>query len=230
MKSTRPAAAFGAAAILAGAAAGCGSGSGSSSGGSAAVPSKLVVWRMGASVPSQVTWMNGVVTQFHRIPADKDTKVTVDWIPWTNRVTDWTNALSSGKGGPDVTELATLTPRESPPRAGWPTSAQREGVVVRVRDHRRQPGQRHGERAGHAVPWFGGVRGIWHRKDESAKAGITRPPPPGAAGQRRQAAGEEVPGTNGLGAPSEYTNAIVSFIWGAGGQVATKSGGKWTAG
>ena len=106
MKLTRSAAAFGAAAILAGTAAGCGSGSGSSSGGSAAVPSKLVVWRMGASVPSQVTWMNGVVTQFHKkFPQYKNTKVTVDWIPWTNRVTDWTNALSSGKGGPDITEL-----------------------------------------------------------------------------------------------------------------------------
>ncbi len=24
----------------------------------------------------------------------------MDWIPWGNRVTDWTNALTSGKGGP----------------------------------------------------------------------------------------------------------------------------------
>src|SRR5260370_21767078 len=37
------------------------------------------------------------------------------------------------------------------------------------------------------------------------------------------------PGTYGLGAPSNFTNGIVSFIWGAGGQVALQSGGKWTA-
>jgi len=37
------------------------------------------------------------------------------------------------------------------------------------------------------------------------------------------------PGTYGLGAPSDYTNAIVSFIWGAGGQVAVQKGGKWVA-
>ncbi|MFZ0046077.1 MAG: extracellular solute-binding protein, partial [Streptosporangiaceae bacterium] len=37
------------------------------------------------------------------------------------------------------------------------------------------------------------------------------------------------PGTYGLGAPSDYTNAIVSFIWGAGGQVAVQQGGKWVA-
>ena len=29
----------------------------------------------------------------------------MDWIPWGNRATDWTNALTSGKGGPDITEL-----------------------------------------------------------------------------------------------------------------------------
>jgi hypothetical protein len=41
---------------------------------------------MGASVPSQVTWMNGVVSQFHKqFPKYAKTKVVVDWIPWTNR-------------------------------------------------------------------------------------------------------------------------------------------------
>ena len=77
MKLTRSAAAFGAAALLAGAAAGCGSSSSGSS--SSAAPAKLVVWRMGSSVPSQVTWMNGVVAQFHtKYPQYAKTKVVVD--------------------------------------------------------------------------------------------------------------------------------------------------------
>ena len=68
--------------------------------------------------------MNGVVAQFHqKFPQYAKTKVVVNWIPWTNRTTDWTNALTSGKGGPDITELATPTPRGWPPRARWPTSA-----------------------------------------------------------------------------------------------------------
>jgi N,N'-diacetylchitobiose transport system substrate-binding protein len=37
------------------------------------------------------------------------------------------------------------------------------------------------------------------------------------------------PGTFGIGAPTDDTNAIVSFIWGAGGQVAVQQGGKWVA-
>ena len=40
---------------------------------------------------------------------------------------------------------------------------------------------------------------------------------------------QKFPGTYGLGAPSDYTNAIVSFIWGAGGQVAVQKNGKWAA-
>ena len=102
--------------------AGCSSGSSStgasgtsSNSSSASAPSTLTVWRMGGSVPAQVTWMNGVVAQFHKdFPQYANTQVKVDWIPWTNRTTDWNNALSSGKNIPDITELGnTDTPTEA---------------------------------------------------------------------------------------------------------------------
>ncbi len=59
-------AALGAAAALA--IAGCSS-SGSSTTGStssSSAPTQLTVWRMGSSTPAQVSWMNGVVSQFHK--------------------------------------------------------------------------------------------------------------------------------------------------------------------
>src|SRR6202041_3059435 len=37
------------------------------------------------------------------------------------------------------------------------------------------------------------------------------------------------PGTTGLDAITNDTNAFASFIWGAGGQIATQSGNTWTA-
>lgn len=80
------------------------------------------------------------------------------------------------------------------------------------------------------MPWFGGVRGIWYRKDEFTKAGISAPPATWA-----QLVSDakllmiKYPGTHGLGAPSNFSNGIVSFIWGAGGQVAVQQGGKWVA-
>jgi N,N'-diacetylchitobiose transport system substrate-binding protein len=82
----------------------------------------------------------------------------------------------------------------------------------------------------YGVPWFGGVRGIWYRKDQFAQAGISSPPASWAQlVADAKLLMKKFPGTWGLGAPSNYTNAIVSFIWGAGGQVAVDQGGRWAA-
>jgi N,N'-diacetylchitobiose transport system substrate-binding protein len=231
VKLTRAAAAAGAAIALAGAAAGCGSSGGGAST-TAAAPAKLVVWRMGASVPSQVTWMNGVVTQFHQqFPQYKHTKVVVDWIPWGNRVTDWTNALTSGKGGPDITELGnTDTP-------GIASQGALANITTDVKAWSHGSDIISGNLANDtlngsdfAVPWFGGVRAIWYRKDQFAKAGISSPPTTWAQlVADAKLLMKKFPGTYGLGAPSNFTNGIVSFIWGAGGQVAVNQNGQWKA-
>jgi ABC-type glycerol-3-phosphate transport system substrate-binding protein len=233
VKLTRSAAAICAAVALAGgAAAGCGSSSSPASSASAAAPAKLTVWRMGASVPSQVTWMNGIVAQFHKqFPQYKKTKVVVDWIPWTSRTTDWTNAITSGKGGPDITELGnTDTP-------GIAAQGMLANITSNVKSWSNGSDIIAGNLANdtisgsnYAVPWFGGVRGIWYRTDEFTKAGITSPPTTWAQlVSDAKLLMAKFPGTYGLGAPSDYTNAIVSFIWGAGGQVAVQKNGKWVA-
>jgi N,N'-diacetylchitobiose transport system substrate-binding protein len=230
---TRSAAAIGAAVALAGAAAGiAGCGSSTNSSTASQAPAKLVVWRMGGSVSSQVTWMNGVTKQFHtQFPQYKTTKVVVDWIPWGNRTTDWTNALTSGKGGPDITELGnTDTP-------GVATQGALANVTSEVKAWSSGSDIIAGNLANdtvsgqnYAVPWFGGVRGIWYNKNQFAKAGISAPPATWAQlVSDAKALMKAYPGTYGLGAPSNFTNAIVSFIWGAGGQVAVQSGGQWKA-
>jgi ABC-type glycerol-3-phosphate transport system substrate-binding protein len=176
--------------------------------------------------------MDGVVTKFHKqFPQYKNTKVTVDWIPWTSRITDWTNALSSGKGGPDVTELGnTDTPEIAAQGAladitsdvkSWPNGSD---IIKGNLANDTVSGNNF------AVPWFGGVRGIWYRKDQFAAAGITAPPTSWTElVSDAKLLMQKNPGTFGLGAPSDYTNAIVSFIWGAGGQVAVQNGSKWVA-
>jgi N,N'-diacetylchitobiose transport system substrate-binding protein len=227
---TRSVVAVGAAVVLAGAAAACSSGTSPSTTSSA--PAKLIVWRMGGSVPSQVTWMNGVVQQFHaQFPQYARTKVVVNWIPWGNRVTDWTNALTSGKGGPDITELGnTDTP-------GIASQGALANITADVKSWSAGadliPGNLANDTIGSAsfaVPWFGGVRGIWYRKDQFAKAGITSAPTTWAQlVADAKLLMKKYPGTYGLGAPSNFTNGIVSFIWGAGGQVAVQQNGQWKA-
>ncbi len=176
--------------------------------------------------------MNGVVNKFHsKFPQYKNTKVVVDWIPWGDRTTDWTNALASGKGGPDITELGNT---DTPGIAA-------EGALANITSDVKAwsngsdliPGNLANDTINgqnYAVPWFGGVRGIWYNKDQFAKAGITSAPTTWAQlVSDAKALMAAYPGTYGIGAPSNYTNAIVSFIWGAGGQVAVLKNGKWVA-
>jgi ABC-type glycerol-3-phosphate transport system substrate-binding protein len=215
---------------------GCSSGSsgsaasGSGSGSSSAVPSELTVWRMGSSVASEVTWMNGVEAQFKKdYPAYKNTKINVVWVPWTNATSDFNTALTSGKNAPDITEIGnTETPTEAELGGlanitsevnGW---TDKSDVVPGMLANDTQSGSIY------AVPWFGGVRGIWYNKAQFAKAGITATPTTWAeltADAKKLM--QKNPGTYGIDAPTNDTDALVSFIWGAGGQVATEQNGKW---
>jgi len=213
--------------------AGCSS-SGSSSGStsSSAAPAQLTVWRMGSSTPAQVTWMNSVISQFHKQnPAYAKTTVKVVFIPWTNRTQDWTNALSSGKNAPDITELGnTDTPTEASLgmlaniTSNVNSWSNKSNVVSGMLANDTQSGTIY------AVPWFGGVRGIWYRTDQFKAAGISTPPASWAdlvTDSKKLMA--KFPGTYGLGAPTYDTPAVASFIWGAGGQIATQQNGKWVA-
>jgi len=216
--------------------AGCSSsGSTSSAGGStstSSAPSQLVVWRMGASVPSQVTWMNGVVAQFHKdFPQYAKTQVKVVWIPWTSNTTDWNTALASGKNAPDITELGNT---ETPTEASLGVLANvtsyvdswsgKSGLVSGMLANDEQGGSYY------AVPWFGGVRAVWYRTNQFKAAGITSAPTTWSElvtdAQKLIA---KYPGTYGIDAITDDTDAFASFIWGAGGQIATESNGTWTA-
>jgi hypothetical protein len=172
------------------------------------------------------------VAQFHKdYPADAKTQVKVVWIPWTNATSDWTNALTSGKNAPDITELGnTETPTEASIGALANISSLvntwsvKSDVVSGMLANDTQNGNVYG------VPWFGGVRGVWYRTDQFKAAGITSTPTTWAQltadAQKLMA---KYPGTYGIGAPSNDTDAVVSFIWGAGGQIASQANGKWTA-
>jgi N,N'-diacetylchitobiose transport system substrate-binding protein len=187
---------------------------------------------MGSSTPAQVTWMNGVITQFHKnYPAYAKTQVKVVFVPWTNRTSAWTNALSSGKNAPDITELGnTDTPTEASLGMlanitsnvnAW---SNKSDVVSGMLANDTQNGNVF------AVPWFGGVRGIWYRTGQFKAAGITSPPTTWAQlADDAKKLMAKFPGTYGLGAPTYDTPAVASFIWGAGGQIAVQQNGKWVA-
>ena len=98
-------------------------------------------------------------------------------MPWTSRTTDWNDALASGKNAPDITELGnTDTPTEA-------TLGVLANVTSYVNSWSGKPGIVPGMLANNtqagdvcAVPWFGGVRGVWYRTDQFKAAGITSTP------------------------------------------------------
>ena len=110
-------AALGAAAALA--IAGCSSSGSSTTGAtsSSSAPAQLTVWRMGACVPSEVTWMNGVVAQFQQglFPAYAKTQVNVKWMPpGPTRLLTRRMRWPAARTRPDITELGnTETPTEA---------------------------------------------------------------------------------------------------------------------
>ena len=177
--------------------------------------------------------MNGVIKQFHQVDGGKykNTKVNVVWIPWANVSTDFQNALTTGKNAPDISEIGnTLTPADA--TAGMlynmtsyvNSMSNKSDIVAGMLANDTVNGNIYG------IPWYGGVRGVWYKKDQFAAAGITSTPTTWADlvsdAQKLQ---KKFPGTVGLAAPSDFTNGIVSWIWGAGGEVATQSNGQWTA-
>jgi N,N'-diacetylchitobiose transport system substrate-binding protein len=71
---------------------------------------------------------------------------------------------------------------------------------------------------------------VWYRTDQFKKAGITSTPTTWAELQADAVKLQNAyPGTTGFDAITNDTNAFASFIWGAGGQIATQTGGTWTA-
>ena len=187
---------------------------GASGSSSSAIPTTLTVWRMGASVPSEVTWMTGVEAQFKKdYPAYKNTKINVVWIPWTNATSDFNTALTSGKNAPDITEIGnTETPTEAElgALANITTSvdswSNKSDVVAGMLANDTQDG------SVYAVPWFGGVRGIWYNKAQFKAAGITSTPTTWAElTSDAQALMKKFPGTYGIDAPTNDTDALVSF-------------------
>jgi ABC-type glycerol-3-phosphate transport system substrate-binding protein len=207
----------------------CGSSdSGSSGNGSSAAtqpdPATLTVWQMGSGSPEQTAFLDGVEKEFKA--KHPKTDVVIKYVPWPDVATTFQKASAGGEG-PDVTEVGNTDVQShialedfadiTDMVGAWPDGKDlNKGALANDQQASKT----------YAVPWYGGVRGIWYRKDWFQELGIQIPTTWDqltAAAQKIQQA-KHVPG---IGAPSDQTNALVSFIWADGGDVAVKDGEKW---
>ncbi|GLZ11102.1 ABC transporter substrate-binding protein [Actinomadura sp. NBRC 104425] len=187
-------------------------------------PAQLKVWMMGDGTPEQTKFLDGVEAEFKQ--KHPDTDVVVKYVPWAQVATTFQKAAAGGEG-PDVTELGNTDVQSHIEQGsladitdkfnGWADGAKLNKTAL--------ANDRSGGKT-YAVPWYGGVRAVWYRKDWFQELGI-QPPKTWAeltAAAKRIQDDKKVPG---IGAPSDQTNALLSFIWGNGGEVAVNEGGKF---
>lgn len=150
--------------------------------------------------------------------------------PWDGAHDKFVTAMSGGTG-PDVAELGTTWTAEFADAGGIDdltdeiAEAGLEGGFVQgLLDPAVLDGRTFG------VPWYAGVRSILADKDVLEKAGVTEQP---ASWEDLLAMIEAIqasdPDLIAFPVPGAAPISMMSFLWGAGGEVATEEGGTWTA-
>ncbi|WP_067792025.1 extracellular solute-binding protein [Actinomadura formosensis] len=213
-----------AAAAIALAATACGGDSKDDRAGADKDPARLKVWMMGDGTPEQTKFLDDVETEFKQ--KHPNTDVQIKYVPWPQVATTFQKAAAGGEG-PDVTELGNTDVQSHIDQGSLADITGRfNGWADGKTLNRTALGNDTADGKIYAVPWYGGVRGVWYRTDWFQDLGI-QPPKTWdeltAAAKKVQDA-KKVPG---IGIPSDQTNALLSFIWGNNGDVAAKEGGKW---
>lgn len=160
-------------------------------------------------------------------------KVKVEWQQWANYTTKLDSTFAGSTGIPDVVELgntqtasyiaggafADLTSAKSQfaNSSTWLKGLEDSGTST---DGKLM-----------AIPYYAGSRVVIYRKDLWNKAGVTSVPTTldelWSDLDKVKAANASDPAFSAFYMPGKYWYAAMSLVYGAGGKIATQSGGKW---
>ncbi|MFI0485838.1 extracellular solute-binding protein [Actinomadura sp. 9N215] len=212
------------AAAIALAATACGDDGGSDEKDAGKDPAQLKVWMMGEGTTEQTKFLDAVEADFKT--KHPNTDVQIKYVPWDQVATTFQKAAAGGEG-PDVTELGNTDVQSHIEQGNLADISDEYGDWADGKTLNKTAltnDQASGKT--YAVPWYGGVRAVWYRTDLFQELSIQQPKNWAeltAAAKKIQDSGK----ADGIGVPSDQTNALLSFIWGNGGEVAVKEGGKW---
>ncbi|NKZ05068.1 extracellular solute-binding protein [Actinomadura latina] len=214
-----------AAAAIALAATACGGDSKDDEAGAGKDPAQLKVWMMGDGTPEQTKFLDDVETEYKQ--KHPNTDVQIKYVPWPQVATTFQKAAAGGEG-PDVTELGNTDVQSHVEQGSLADiTGEFKGWADGKTLNKTALGNDTADGKTYAVPWYGGVRGIWYRTDWFQELGIQAPKnwTELTAAAKKVQDGKKVPG---IGIPSDQTNALLSFIWGNNGAVAVDDGsGGW---
>jgi N,N'-diacetylchitobiose transport system substrate-binding protein len=198
-----------------------------STNGFAASGETLTVWIMEGTNPDAGPFFEDVAAAF-----EEQTGATLDvqFVQWAEAKDRFTTAIA-GDTLPDVSELGTT----------WTPEYADAGVLLDVTERVEATGL--GEdfvpaliEAGtvdgalYGMPWYSGVRSIIYRTDVFEAAGITELPTSWdelveVGNAIKEAEPDMLPWP--IAGDNEF--GVASFVWGAGGEIATQEDGEWTS-
>jgi N,N'-diacetylchitobiose transport system substrate-binding protein len=183
------------------------------------------LWLNGTDTPDDV--VQYAITEFNKV--HPDVTVKLERQQWTGLVEKLTTALS-GSDAPDVVEFGNTQAQ----------TFEAAGAVVDLTDAQADLGgddflqslAEAGTYDGklYAVPYYAGARIVIYRKDLFEKSGIAVPKTLEeflAAGAKLKADNAATPNFSGIYLPGKNWYAMLSYLWDAGGDIATKDGEAW---
>jgi N,N'-diacetylchitobiose transport system substrate-binding protein len=214
----------------------CSSSKSNSAGGNGSAPSTdgkgktITVWLQS---DAQKGWPAVVNQANQRFEQATGAKVKIEWQQWSNYTTKLDSTFAGSTGIPDVVELgntqtssyiaagafADLTSAKSDfaNSSSWLQGLAESGTSP---DGKLE-----------AVPYYAGSRVVIYRKDIWTKAGVTTTPKTldelYADLDKVKAANSGDAAFSAFYMPGKYWYAAMSFVYGAGGSIATHSGGSW---
>ncbi|MGJ4845779.1 extracellular solute-binding protein [Leifsonia sp. Le1] len=205
----------------------CSSGTSGDGGKVDAKGEKLSVWIMQGTNPDSTAFFKKVGDEFTK---ETGAKLDVQFVQWADAHDRFVTSIA-GNTTPDVAETGTT----------WTAEFADAGALAPIGDYvkkadldsdlvkgLKESGTYDGELYG--MPWYAGVRSLVYRADVFQELGLKAPTTWDdivAAGEKIKAAKPDmipfaVPGTAEFG--------VYPWVWGAGGEVATKSGKTWKSG
>jgi N,N'-diacetylchitobiose transport system substrate-binding protein len=205
-------------------AAGCSGGA--DDGGTAGGDRALTVWIMEGTNSDARPFFDEVSAAFQQ---QTGATLDVQFVPWGGAKDKFTTSIAGGTT-PDVAEVGTTwTPEFATvgALADLTSRVQEAGLSDGLVDGLVEAGTVDGALFG--MPWYAGVRSIIYRTDVFAEVGVTPP----TTWDELVAVGQQIKASRPdllpfpIAGDNEY--GLNTFIWGAGGEIATSSGDTWTS-
>ncbi|WP_265447305.1 sugar ABC transporter substrate-binding protein [Flexivirga meconopsidis] len=199
-------------------------GSGDASGGAAAGGKSLTFWVMKGTNPDASKFYDAAKAEFKK---QTGATLNIQEVEWADAHDRLVRSFAAGNG-PDVSEIGSTWTPEFAAAGGLAdltkqvnSSDTGKDELQALKDSATYDGKQYG------VGWYAGVRGVVYRKDVFAKAGITPPTNWAQLQQAVKTLKTKAPGMTPFPIAGGSSYASAPFVWGAGGDFATKDGDKW---